>query len=72
MMAAMKLERLRWALLPVAIVALVDLLVRGPAPVSATLFLAGGLGWYALSRWKVRSLDRGPENRRGSDVYWKK
>jgi hypothetical protein len=72
MMAGMKLELLRWILLPVALVALVDLLVRGPAPGSAALFLVSGLGWFAMSRWKVHSLDRGPGNRRGSDAYWKK
>ncbi len=72
MMAGMKLELVRWILLPVALVALVDLLVRGLAAGSAALFLISGLGWYAMSRWKVHSLDRGPGNRRGSDAYWKK
>lgn len=60
----MKPETLRWFLLPVAATALLALVVRGVEPKSAAVFAVSGLAWYALSRRKMYSLDRGPDYRK--------
>ena len=54
----MKIESLRWLLLPVAVVDLLALILSGPTTGRVAVFLAAGAGWYALSRRKVHSLDR--------------
>lgn len=54
----MKLETLRWILLPFAAIALLTLIVRGPSKGRVAAFVAAGAGWYALSRRKAYSLDR--------------
>ncbi len=54
----MKLEHLRWLLLPVAAAALLAALWKGLTPGRAALFLVCGGAWYALSRRKSTSLDR--------------
>lgn len=64
-MAAMKLETARWLLLPVAALAALALFVRGVEPRSAALFSVCGLGWFALSRRKMHSLDRDPARKPG-------
>lgn len=54
----MKLEALRWFLLPLAATALFVILFRGVSPRRLVFFSVCGLGWYALSRRKAYSLDR--------------
>lgn len=54
----MKLERLRWLLLPVAAVAALAILFRGVTPGRVALCAVCALAWYGLSRRKARSLDR--------------
>ncbi len=54
----MTLERLRWALLPVAAVALLATLIKGATPERVALAAVSALAWYGLSRRKTRSLDR--------------
>ena len=54
----MRLDRLRWLLLPAAAAALLAILLKGATPGRSTLFLVCGLTWYGLSRQKARSLDR--------------
>lgn len=54
----MRFETVRWLLLPVAAAALLALLWKGATPGRTALFLACGLGWFALSRLKAYSLDR--------------
>lgn len=53
----MKLEALRWLLLPLAVAALFVILLRGVSPRRLGFFSVCGLGWYALSRRKAYSLD---------------
>lgn len=54
----MKLERIRWVLLPVAAAALLAVLWKGATPGRLALFLVCGPAWYALSKLKAFSLDR--------------
>lgn len=54
----MKLEQLRWLLLPTAAAGLLLALVRGATPGRMALVAGCVLGWYLLSRRKARSLDR--------------
>jgi len=54
----MKLDRLRWTLLPVAAVALLVVLLKGATPGRLALASICALVWYALSRRKTYSLDR--------------
>lgn len=54
----MRLERIRWLLLPVAAAALLAMLWKGATPGRAALLLVCGPAWFALSRFKVHSLDR--------------
>jgi hypothetical protein len=54
----MKLESLRWILLPVAAVAALALLFQGVTSGRLALAAACALAWYGLSRRKTRSLDR--------------
>lgn len=54
----MKLERLRWLLLPVAAVGALVMLFKGVTPARLAATSACALSWYGLSRRKVRSLDR--------------
>lgn len=54
----MKLERLRWILLPLAAVAALVTLFKGITPARLAATSACALAWYGLSRRKVRSLDR--------------
>lgn len=54
----MKLERLRWILLPVAAAAALTMLFRGVTPGRLALASVCALAWYGLSRRKTRSLDR--------------
>lgn len=65
MMASMKVESLRWVLLPVAVLALLALILRGLEPRSAAVFAVCGLAWFALSRRKMHSLDRDPAKKPG-------
>jgi hypothetical protein len=55
----MKLSSVRWLLLPVAAVAGALCVFSAPTPGRAAVAVLCGLGWYRLSRAKVRSLDRG-------------
>lgn len=54
----MKLEALRWLLLPLTAAALFVMLFRGVSPGRFVFFCGCGLGWCALSRRKAYSLDR--------------
>jgi hypothetical protein len=54
----MKLERLRWILLPAAAAAALAMLLKGVTPGRLALAAVCALGWYGLSRRKARSLDR--------------
>lgn len=54
----MRIEGLRWLLLPVAAVAALAMLFKGVTPGRLALFSVAALAWYGLSRRKVRSLDR--------------
>ncbi len=54
----MRLSGLRWLLLPVAVVAGGLCVFSGLTLVRAAAAVVCGLGWYRLSRAKVRSLDR--------------
>jgi hypothetical protein len=54
----MKLDRLRWTLLPVAVITLLVILVKGATPGRLALASVSALVWYAFSRRKVRSLDQ--------------
>lgn len=54
----MKLECLRWLLLPAAAVAALVMLFKGVTPGRLALAGACALAWYGLSRRKARSLDR--------------
>jgi len=54
----MKLERLRWILLPVALIAFAVMLFGGPTPGRAALSAVCALAWYGLSYRKTHSLDR--------------
>ncbi|MDP3543577.1 MAG: hypothetical protein Q8T11_13995 [Elusimicrobiota bacterium] len=54
----MKLERLRWLLLPVAAVGALVMLFKGVTPGRLAATASCALAWYGLSRRKVRSLDR--------------
>jgi len=70
----MRLERLRWLLLPVAAIAGALAFYRPTAGRLATACVCG-LAWYALSRGKVHSLDRDrfEGGKLGAALrYWKK
>lgn len=54
----MKLERLRWTLPPVAVIAALLTLFKGPTPGRLASCAVSALAWYALSRRKALSLDR--------------
>jgi hypothetical protein len=54
----MRIERIRWFLLPVAAAALFAMLWKGATPGRTALFLVCGPAWFALSRLKAYSLDR--------------
>jgi uncharacterized membrane protein YbjE (DUF340 family) len=54
----MKLSSLRWLLLPAAAVSGALCVFSGVTPARAAVAAVCGLGWYRLSRAKVRSLDR--------------
>jgi len=54
----MKLSAARWLLLPAAAVAGALCVFGRPTPARASVAVVCGLGWYGLSRGKVRSLDR--------------
>jgi hypothetical protein len=54
----MKLDRLRWTLLPAAVVTLLVVLVKGATPGRVALAAICALSWYGLSRRKTHSLDR--------------
>ena len=54
----MKLDRLRWTLLPVAAAALLVILFKGATPGRLATALICALAWYGLSRRKTFSLDR--------------
>ena len=54
----MRLDRLRWTLLPAAVVALLVVVVKGATPGRLAFALICALAWYALSRRKAYSLDR--------------
>jgi hypothetical protein len=54
----MKLDRLRWILLPVAAVALLVVVFKGATPGRLALAAICSLVWYGLSRRKTFSLDR--------------
>jgi hypothetical protein len=54
----MKLDRLRWILLPVAAIALLVMLFRGATPGRLALASVSALVWYMLSHRKARSLDQ--------------
>lgn len=54
----MRLESLRWILLPVAAVSALVILFRGASPGRLAVFAVSALAWYGLSRFKARSLDR--------------
>ena len=58
MMARMKLDRLRWLLPPVAVIAALVVLLKGVTPGRFALCAVCALAWYGLSRRKARSLDR--------------
>ena len=51
-------DHLRRLLLPVAILTLLVVLIRGASPGRLAFFGVTGLGWYGLSRYKAYSLDR--------------
>ena len=54
----MTLDHLRRFLLPIAILALLAVLIKGASPGRLAFFGLTGLGWYGLSRYKAYSLDR--------------
>lgn len=54
----MKLSLARWLLLPAAVAGAALCAFRGLTPRRAAFTAASGLGWYWLSRRKIRSLDR--------------
>ncbi len=54
----MKLDRLRWTLIPVAAIACLAMLVKGVTPGRLGLAVICALAWYGLSRRKALSLDR--------------
>lgn len=54
----MRLERLRWTLLPVAVIAALVMLVKGATPGRAALAACCAAAWYGLSWRKTHSLDR--------------
>lgn len=54
----MRLSALRWLLLPAAAAAGALCVFGRPTLPRALVAVGGGLGWYAASRAKVRSLDR--------------
>lgn len=54
----MKLDLLRWSLLPVAVAALLLMLFKSATPGRVALFSAAAASWFALSRRKTYSLDR--------------
>lgn len=54
----MKLDRLRWTLLPVTVTALLVILFKGATPGRLGVASISALIWYGLSRRKVRSLDQ--------------
>lgn len=54
----MKLERLRWILLPVAAAGALVMLFKGVTSGRLAATACCALAWYGLSRRKVRSLDR--------------
>ena len=58
MMARMKLDRLRWLLPPVAVLAALVIRFKGATPGRFALLSICALAWYGLSRRKARSLDR--------------
>ena len=58
MIHSVKLDRLRWILLPVAVVAALVMIVKGFTPGRAALGAGCALAWYGLSRRKTFSLDR--------------
>ena len=53
----MRLEPLRWVLLPLAALDLLIMIRSGATPGRAAFFAFCALGWYALSRRKALSLD---------------
>ncbi len=55
----MKLSSLRWLLLPAAVVSGALCVFSAVTPGRAAAAVLCGLGWFRLSRAKVRSLDRG-------------
>ena len=54
----MRLAALRWLLLPAAAVSGALCVFGRLTPLRAAVAAVCGLGWYAASRAKVRSLDR--------------
>ncbi|MBI4371654.1 MAG: hypothetical protein HY552_05085 [Elusimicrobia bacterium] len=53
----MRLERLRWPLLLVSLIALGLCLCRGATPTRLAAAAVGAAGWWLLCRRKARSLD---------------
>ena len=58
MIQGVKLDHLRWTLLPVAAIALLVVIIKGATPWRVATAALSALAWYGLSRRKTYSLDR--------------
>jgi hypothetical protein len=53
-----RLLPLRWVFLSISAASVFKALIWGAGPLTLTVFVLCGAFWFALSRWKVHSLDR--------------